>query len=38
MVDAEESPLSLGKYLAEQDNYDAAITEYKRFLFFHPDD
>ena len=33
-----ESPLSLGKYLFEQGNYDAAITEYKRFLFFHPED
>ena len=35
---AEESPLSLGKYLFAQGNYDAAITEYKRYLFFHPDD
>ncbi len=35
---AEELPLSLGKHLFEQGNYDAAITEYKRFLFFHPDD
>lgn len=35
---AEELPLSLGKHLAKQGNYDAAITEYKRFLFFHPDD
>ena len=35
---AEELPLSLGKYLFAQANYDAAITEYKRFLFFHPDD
>ena len=35
---AEESPLSLGRHLAAQGNYDAAITEYKRFLFFHPDD
>ena len=35
---AEELPLSLGKHLAAQGNYDAAITEYKRFLFFHPDD
>ena len=34
---AEELPLSLGKHLASQGNYDAAITEYKRFLFFHPD-
>ena len=37
-VTAEELPLSLGKHLFEQGNYDAAITEYKRFLFFHPDD
>ena len=35
---AEELPLSLGRHLAEVGNYDAAITEYKRFLFFHPDD
>ena len=35
---AEGLPLSLGKHLAAQGNYDAAITEYKRFLFFHPDD
>ncbi len=35
---AEERPLSLGKHLFAQGNYDAAITEYKRFLFFHPDD
>ncbi len=35
---AEELPLSLGRHLATQGNYDAAITEYKRFLFFHPDD
>ena len=34
----EELPLSLGSHLAKQGNYDAAITEYKRFLFFHPDD
>ena len=34
----EELPLSLGSHLAAQGNYDAAITEYKRFLFFHPDD
>lgn len=34
---AEELPLSLGEHLAAQGNYDAAITEYKRFLFFHPD-
>ena len=35
---AEELPLALGKHLFTQGNYDAAITEYKRFLFFHPDD
>ena len=35
---AEELPLSLGKHLAAQGSYDAAITEYKRFLFFHPED
>ena len=35
---AEELPLALGKRLFTQGNYDAAITEYKRFLFFHPDD
>ena len=35
---AEELPLSLGEHLAAQGNYNAAITEYKRFLFFHPDD
>ena len=35
---AEELPLSLGRHLVKQGNYDAAITEYKRFLFFHPDD
>ena len=35
---AEESPLLLAKHLVARGNYDAAITEYKRFLFFHPDD
>ena len=35
---AEELPLSLGRHLAAQGNHDAAITEYKRFLFFHPHD
>lgn len=35
---AEEHPLSLSRHFAAQGNYDAAITEYKRFLFFHPDD
>ncbi|MCG9130859.1 tetratricopeptide repeat protein [Candidatus Poribacteria bacterium] len=38
MAVAEELPLSLGRHLAAQGNHDAAITEYKRFLFFHPDD
>ena len=38
MTIAEEPPLSLGKHLFEQGNYDAAITEYKRFLYFHPTD
>ena len=35
---AEELPLSLSRHLVAQGNYDAAITEYKRFIFFHPDD
>lgn len=35
---AEQSPLSLGSHLFQLGNYDAAITEYRRFLFFHPDD
>ena len=35
---AEVPPLSLGRHLAAQGSYDAAITEYKRFLFFHPED
>ena len=35
---SEELPLPLAKHLSAQGNYDAAITEYKRFLFFHPDD
>ena len=38
MAAAEELPLSLGRHLAAQGNHDAAITEYKRFLFFHPHD
>ena len=37
-ANGEELPLSLGRHFAAQGNYDAAITEYKRFLFFHPDD
>ena len=35
---AEELPLSLGRHFAAHGNPDAAITEYKRFLFFHPED
>ena len=35
---AEETPLALGDYFLSLGNYDAAITEYKRLLFFHPDD
>lgn len=35
---AEESPLALGNHFINLGNYDTAITEYKRFLFFHPDD
>ncbi len=35
---SEELPLSIGRYLAAHGNYDAAVTEYKRFLFFHPED
>ena len=37
-VKAENTLLSLGDHLFSVGNYDAAITEYKRFLFFHPDD
>lgn len=35
---AEECPLTLAGHFAKLGNYEAAITEYKRFLFFHPDD
>ena len=35
---AEDLPLSVAEHFFVQSNYDAAITEYKRFLFFHPDD
>ena len=35
---ADVSPLSVGSHLFKLGNYDAAITEYKRFLFIHPDD
>ncbi len=31
------TPLTLGDHFAKIGNYEAAITEYKRFLFFHPD-
>ncbi len=37
-VKAENTLLSLGDHLFSVGNYDAAITEYKRFLFFYPDD
>lgn len=35
---AEVDLLALGDHFSKLENYDAAITEYKRFLFFHPDD
>ncbi len=35
---AENDLLALGDHLFQLKNYDAAITEYKRFIFFHPDD
>ena len=35
---AEVSPLALADHYVKLKNYDAAITEYKRFLFFQPDD
>lgn len=35
---AEGMPLAVGDHFLSLGNYDAAITEYKRFLFFHPDD
>ena len=31
------TPLTLGDHFAKIGNYEASITEYKRFLFFHPD-
>ncbi len=34
----EDTPLSLGSHFFKLGNFDAAITEYKRFIFFHPDD
>ena len=35
---AEMNLLTLGDHFSKLENYDAAITEYKRFLFFHPND
>ncbi len=35
---ASDPVLDLGDYLFSLQSYDEAITEYKRFLFFHPDD
>ncbi|MYB65631.1 tetratricopeptide repeat protein [Candidatus Poribacteria bacterium] len=35
---AEECPLTLADHFTTLGNYEAAITEYKRFLFFHPED
>ena len=35
-ANAEECPLTLANHYAKLGNYEAAITEYKRFLFFHP--
>lgn len=35
---AGENLLALGDHFSKLGNYDVAITEYKRFLFFHPDD
>ena len=35
---AENDLLALGDHLYNMEYYDAAITEYKRFIFFHPDD
>ena len=37
-LQAEVSPLALADHYTKLNNYDAAITEYKRFLFFQPDD
>ncbi|MBI1928870.1 tetratricopeptide repeat protein [Candidatus Poribacteria bacterium] len=37
-VSASDPALDLGDYLFALRNYDEAITEYKRFIFFHPDD
>lgn len=35
---ANEDPMTIGNEFFALENYDAAITEYKRFLFFHGDD
>lgn len=35
---ADVSPLVLATHFSKLENYDAAITSYKRFLFFHPVD
>ena len=37
-VSASDPALDLGDYFFVRENYDAAITEYKRFLFFSADD
>ena len=37
-VIANDNPLVIGNHFFASENYDAAITEYKRFLFFNPDD
>ncbi len=37
-VSASDPALDLGDYLFALQSYDEAITEYKRFIFFHPDD
>ena len=37
-VSASDPALDLGDYFFVRENYDAAITEYKRFLFFNFDD
>ena len=34
----EDTPLSLGSHFFKLGNFDDAITEYRRFLFFHPAD
>lgn len=37
-LQAGDSPLHLADHYEKLNNFDAATTEYKRFLFFHPDD